>query len=416
MANISKELVHQCSNNVIKVIVDPKLVFFKRVELGASSNTRFFGVKDVKGNDMFWVVLLDESSGFGRGYVNIIKKGNDPAKKQESMVNAWKKVRKSLSTKKAGIALVDPDLPNNENPFPLTAKLVTEDKASASKTPLGNLVEAVYSAFVANKPDEIPFTPTTATIPEYDHQMELALPHKTLWEYVYPSNLRESPTGETADLLKVLAADLKDSCFIVRLTGVTVKSGTDDYGKDVSIIKVCMKVHYIVEIPNLGAFIKVKTSAPEDAFSGASFDSFTNGMSGSAFYKDLVGPSSAIRTPAKKDKGANKKAVVLIANDATLSIEGDKVKKSRAKKTKGEDESPLKKPKKVDASIEETSSDEKLAAEMDKLMDETALDGEIEDGDGDEDDGDEVVVVEETQRDELDSADIKARKTARRVV
>ena len=65
MANISKELVHQCSNNVIKTIVDPKLVSFKRVELGASSNTRFFGVKDVKGNDMFWVVLLDESSGFG---------------------------------------------------------------------------------------------------------------------------------------------------------------------------------------------------------------------------------------------------------------------------------------------------------------------------------------------------------------
>jgi hypothetical protein len=268
MANISKELVHQCSKSVVKALVEPKLVTFKRVDLGAGSNTRFFGMKDIKGNDMFWVVLLDESSGFGRGYVNIIKKGPDPAKKQEAMVNAWKKVRKSLSTKKAGVALVDPDIPDNGNPFPLTAKLVTEDKTPASDTSLGNLVDAVYNAFKVNKPDEIPHTPSMAINPEYDHQMEIALPHKTLWDYVYPSDLRSSPTGETADLLKVLAADLKDSCFIVRLTGVTVKSGTDDDGKDISIIKVCLKVHYIVEIPNLGAFIKVKTAPPEDAFSG----------------------------------------------------------------------------------------------------------------------------------------------------
>jgi hypothetical protein len=127
MANISKELVHKCTASVVKSVVDPKLVTFKRVELGAGSNTRFYGIKDRKGNDMFWVVLLDESSGFGRGYVNIIKKGNDPAKKQEAMINAWKKVRKQLSMKKTGIALVDPDFPNNDNPFPLTAKLVTEE-------------------------------------------------------------------------------------------------------------------------------------------------------------------------------------------------------------------------------------------------------------------------------------------------
>jgi hypothetical protein len=143
MANISEERVHKCTSSVIKSVVDPKLVSFKRVELCGNSDTRFFGINDVKGHDMFWVVLLDGSSGFGRGYDNIIKKGSDPTKKQESMVNAWKKVRKSTAARNVGVALVDPDIPNNENPFPLTAKLVTEDKTSATKTPLGNLVDAV---------------------------------------------------------------------------------------------------------------------------------------------------------------------------------------------------------------------------------------------------------------------------------
>ena len=111
MANISKELVHKCTASVVKSVVDPKLVTFKRVELGAGSDTRFYGIKDGKGNDMFWVVLLDESSGFGRGYVNIIKKGNDPAKKQEAMINAWKKVRKQLSMKNTASPLWTPTFP-----------------------------------------------------------------------------------------------------------------------------------------------------------------------------------------------------------------------------------------------------------------------------------------------------------------
>ncbi len=208
MANISKELVHQCTKNVIKTVVDPKLITFKRVELGGSSNTKFYGIKDGKGQDMFWVILLDEGSGFGRGFVNIIKKGNDPAKKQEAMVNAWKKVRKCIATKKAGVALVDSDLANNENPFPLSAKLVTEDKTPASKTPLGHLIDAVYTAFVTNKPDALSHAPTTATNPDYEHQLEIALPHKTIWEYIYPSSGRESPTGDSPDLMQVLAADL----------------------------------------------------------------------------------------------------------------------------------------------------------------------------------------------------------------
>ena len=49
-----------------------------------------------------------------------------------------------------------------------------------------------------------------------------------------------------------------------------------------------MKVHYIVVIPDLGAFIKVKKAAPEVSFSGASFDSVTNGMSDLDLYKELV--------------------------------------------------------------------------------------------------------------------------------
>jgi hypothetical protein len=179
MANIFKELVHKCTSSVVKSIIDPKLVSFKRVELGGISDTRFYNIKDGKGNDMFWVVLLNESSGFGRGYVNIIKKGSDPAKKQEAMINAWKKVRKPLSMKKSDVVLVDPDLPNNENAFPLTAKLVTEDKTSASETPLGNLIDAVFNAFVAVKSDALTFDPMTATNPDYDHQLEIALPHKT---------------------------------------------------------------------------------------------------------------------------------------------------------------------------------------------------------------------------------------------
>jgi hypothetical protein len=417
MANISKELVHKCTSSVVKSIVDPKLVSFKRVELGGSSDTRFFGIKDAKGNDMFWVVLLDESSGFGRGYVNIIKKGSDPAKKQEAMVNAWKKVRKPLQAKKAGVALVDPDLPNNENPFPLTAKLVTEDKTSASKTPLGNLIDAVYNAFVTVKSDVLTFDPMTATNPDYDHQLEIALPHKTIWEYIYPSSQRESPTGETPDLLKVLAADLKDSCFIVRLTGVSIKNGTDDKGNDRTIIKVCMKVHYIVEIPNLGAFIKVKKAAPEDTFSGASFDTFTNGMSGTDFYKELVdGKVEALTiTTPKKEKKSGKKALTDGAVDETIA----KTKKSKAKKSKGEDESPLKKSKK-----DEAISDAKLADEMTKLMDGNTTpveedeeeEGEVprksDGGDDEDDDGEEVTVVEETQPEELDPV-LKARSKSR---
>jgi hypothetical protein len=422
MANISKELMHKCTSSVIKSVIDPKLVSFKRVELGGGSDTRFFGIKDSKGNDMFWVVLLDESSGFGRGYVNIIKKGSDPTKKQEAMVNAWKKVRKPLQSKKAGVVLVDPDLPNNENPFPLTAKLVTEDKTSASKTPLGSLIDAVYNAFITVKSDALTFEPMTATNPDYDHQLEIALPHKTVWEYIYPSSGRESPTGDTPDLLKVLAADLKDSCFIVRLTGVSVKNGTDDEGNDRSIVKVCMKVHYIVEMPNLGAFIKVKKAAPEDNFSGASFDSFTNGMSGLDFYKELVdGKVSdlSISTPKKekKDKGGKKAIAAEGVEDAAA-----KTKKSRPKKSKDDEESPLKKSKNSmtgisPATFEELKklADDKLTAEMDKLIDEAPAPAEEEEEDGEvvvDDDGEEVTVVEETQREELDPV-LKARKKSR---
>ncbi len=90
--------------------------------------------------------------------------------------------------KKGGVVLVDPDLPNNENSFPLTAKLVTEDKTSVSKTPLKNLIDAVYNAFVTVKSDALTFDPITATNSDYDHPLEIALPHKTVWEYIYPSS------------------------------------------------------------------------------------------------------------------------------------------------------------------------------------------------------------------------------------
>ncbi len=85
----------------------------------------------------------------------------------------------------------------------------------------------------------------------------------------------------------------------------------------------------------------------------------------------------------------------------------------------GKVEPPLKKPKKMEASAEETRSDEKLAAEMDKRMgDPTHVveeDGEIEDRDGEEDEGNEVLVVEENRREDMNPT-IKARKNARRVV
>ena len=53
MANISKELVHKCTSSVVKSIVDPNIVSFKRVELGGRSDTRFYSIKDGKGHDMF---------------------------------------------------------------------------------------------------------------------------------------------------------------------------------------------------------------------------------------------------------------------------------------------------------------------------------------------------------------------------
>jgi len=241
---------------------------------------------------------------------------------------------------------------------------------------------------------------------------------------MYPSSQRESPTGETADVLKVLASDLKDSCFIVRLTGVSIKNGTDDEGNDKNIIKVCMKVHYIVEIPNLGALIKVKKSAPEDTFSGASFDSFTNGMSGLDFYKELVdGKVSdlSISTPKKKDKGG-KKAIATEGVEETAA----KSKKSRPKKAKGDEESPLKKSKNSMTGISPATSedlrklaDDKLTAEMDKLIEDAPApaeeEEEVEEEDGEivvDDDGEEVTVVEETQREDPEPV-VKASKKSR---
>jgi hypothetical protein len=261
----------------------------------------------------------------------------------------------------------------------------------------------------------------TSTSPDYDHQLEIAIPHKTVWEYVYPSSQRESPTGETPDLLKVLAANLKDSCFIVRLTGVSIKNGTDDKGNDRSIVKVCMKVHYFVEIPNLGAFIKVKKAAPEDTFSGASFDSFTNGMSGSDFYKELIdGKVSdlSISTPKKEKKDKNSKKAL---TDGVSEDAATKTKKYRPKKTKGDEESPLKKPK--NSMTEELRTlafdefkkleDDKLTAEMDKLIDDAPVPAEEEEAEEEDDeDGEEVTVVEETQREDLDPV-LKARKKSR---
>jgi len=184
--------------------------------------------------------------------------------------------------------------------------------------------------------------------------------------YLPPKPARVSYRRDS-HLLKVLAADLKDSCFIVRLTGVSIKNGTDDKGSDNNIIKVCMKVHYIVEIPNLGAFIKVKKAAPEDTFSGASFDSFTNGKSGHDFYKELMdGKVSALTiTTPKKEKKGGKKALTDGAVDEAVA----KIKKSKASTSKGDDESPLKKSKKDEAFAEDAISDAKLADEMIKLMD-----------------------------------------------
>ena len=172
-----------------------------------------------------------------------------------------------------------------------------------------------------------------------------------------------------------------------------------------------------MEIPNLGLFIKVKTSVPEDDFSGASFDTLANGMSGFFVYKDLVeckGTAFVMRTTVEKDKATKKASSEGVVDDAVI-----KAKKHTAKKNNGDDESPLKKSKKTEASAEETSSDAKLAAEMDKLMDDLARDvqevGEIEDEDNEEEDGDEVLVVKETQREDMDPA-IKERKNTHRVV
>ena len=92
-------------------------------------------------------------------------------------MNAGKKARFPLSTKKTGVVFVDPDLLNNENPFPLTAKLVTEDKSPDLNPPFGNFIDAVYIAFVTVKSDALAFDPMFATNQDYEHQLDIALPH-----------------------------------------------------------------------------------------------------------------------------------------------------------------------------------------------------------------------------------------------
>jgi hypothetical protein len=125
----------------------------------------------------------------------------------------------------------------------------------------------------------------------------------------------------------------------------------------------------------------------------------------------------SISTPKKekKDKGGKKVVAAEGAEDTAA-----KTKKSRPKKAKGDEESPLKKPKHgiSPATFEELKklADEKLTAEMDKLIDDApAPVEEEEEEDGEvavDDDGEEVTVVEETQREELDPV-LKARSKSR---
>jgi hypothetical protein len=135
----------------------------------------------------------------------------------------------------------------------------------------------------------------------------------------------------------------------------------------------------------------------------------------------------SISTPKKekKEKGGKKP----IASEGSEEAAANKTKKSKGdpkpKKVKGDGESPLKKPK--NSMTEELKTlafdefkkleDDKLTAEMDKLIDDAPAPAEEEEEEEDgevvvDDDGEEVTVVEETQREELDPI-LKARKKSR---
>ncbi len=129
----------------------------------------------------------------------------------------------------------------------------------------------------------------------------------------------------------------------------------------------------------------------------------------------------SISTPKKKDKGG-KNAIVTEGVDDSAA----KTKKSRPRKAKVDEESPLKKSKNSmtgisTATFEELRklADDKLTAKMDKLIEDAPApveeEEEVEEEDGEvvvDDDGEEVTVVEETQREDSEPV-VKASKKSR---
>jgi len=131
----------------------------------------------------------------------------------------------------------------------------------------------------------------------------------------------------------------------------------------------------------------------------------------------------AITTPKKKDKASNTSLTDDGADETAANTN-----KSKSKKGKADEESPLNKPKNTTTGsfapglVEEIKklADEKLAEEIDKLIEDAPAPTEEEeeeggkggDGDDNDDEAEEVTVVEETQPEESDPV-LKARKKSR---
>ena len=310
MAAFSKSMVHAATHDNVKQLLSASNVQFKRLEISGVSRedkSVFYQLKDSKNEEMFWLVKFDERAGFSHGYINIIKKGNDASKKQEAMISAWKRARKALAARKKGAALIDAEMPENDNPFPLTAKLITIDKAPASNTVIGSMMIAVDNAFRTKMVDAVDNIETYKSDAEYNHQMEIPIPHKTVWDYLYQT---PCPTGDAPDLSQILSADLKDAYVVLKLTGVNVKT-VYEYGEVKSIAKACIKIHHIYTIPNLGAMKRAKQSPMAEIGNHADFASLiSDGVDLDTLFESMISAPSTSGVKSKGDANKPKKPKV----------------------------------------------------------------------------------------------------------
>ena len=377
--SFKKSMVHSTTFETVKSIAAVDNLVFKRLDIGGvqrDDKSSFYSVKTAKGDDIFWLFKVDERAGFSRGYVNIIKKGGDAAKKQEAMCVAWKKVRKSLAARKKEAVLVDADLPMSDNPFPLVAKLMTIDKAPVVNTVLGSLVLAVDNAFRVKQGHMHENLESHEYDEDYNSQYEMSIPHKVLWEYLYS---QPCPTGDHPDLMQVLTADLKDAYIVLKLTGVNVKLNKDE-GDIRNIAKTCLKVHHIYEIPNLGVMKKANKSPASEIGSSMDFASLLGeGVSLESLFEASISCDTVKHTSVAGGGSSSKKADVPKARRERKQKEPKKESAAKGKKGKAPTiVVPIDPPKSV-IDIDEEEEEEEEEEDGENMYDRRGPDGKLKD-------------------------------------